>query len=90
MVILTWEPSFSMKTKITVKVTNASRKETMEFIPQQDLNDPKHSILNIFSSVAELDALYSFHECSKMKELFQIIMRAMLSHSRPKWVKSQP
>ena len=59
-----------------------------EFIPQQDSNHPKKSMLNIFSSIVELDALYSFHEQNKTRELIRIVARALLGPSRSKWTKN--
>ena len=76
MTIQKWKQSFWMETKITVKVTDENRRETTEFIPQQNSNNPKESMLSIFRRIVELDTLYKFHECkekrSSVKSLQQL------------------
>ena len=48
MVSQRFKPSYSTETKIAIEVIDTNGKESKEFIPQQDLNNPKESILNFF------------------------------------------
>ena len=77
-----------METKVAVKFTDVNGKETKKFVPLQDSNNPKESMLNPFQNIKELDALYSYHERVETKELVQITARKLLGRPRSKWVEN--